>query len=260
MKGLNKPPSPKRIPLAQWRPAPRKMGQSLVNVNPNVNVTAPVNVPINIDLGRLPLSVGLFAGSVVAFVVKGQLPKGAWRTASMVGGVGLAIAGVGNLFVKKPAAAVQTVVPRGSQPPVSTTDFRGNPVTSQVVNVASQRSFDSVTGRILTPTDFSTVDLWSWQGSYPVKIQFNNPSSDTVDFTLELTGAESPAPFGDETSASYAQQVSIGPGETKNVDVSMPTATWGFSKTYVDIVLTAKKRRAAPDEPAMLDFKSFVIS
>lgn len=268
MRGLNKPPAPKRVAMAPaWQPAQRQnrqirqVGQALVNVNPNVNLTAPINAPINIDLGNLPLSLGLFAGSGVAFVIRGQLPKGAWQTIALLGGVGLAGVGVWNLFSKKAtAAAPAPTTPPGPAGPVATVDSRGNPVTSQVVNVPSPRAFDQVTGKILTPADFSTVDLWSWQGSYPVKIQLQNGSTDPVDFTLELTGDESPAPFGDETNSAYAQQVSIGPGETKNVDISMPTVTWGFSKTYVDVVLTAKKRRTAGDQPVMLDYKGFVIS
>lgn len=263
MRGLDKPPAPKRIPLAPaWQPA-RRMSQGLVNVNPNVTLTAPISAPINIDLGNLPLSLGFFAGGAVTFVVRGQLPKGVWQTAALVGGIGLLGFGVYNLFTKKapaPGAKPAGVVPSGPGPPVATVDSRGNPVTSQIVNVPTIKAFDSVTGRIVSPTDFSTVDLWSWQGSYPVRVQFQNGSNEPVDFALELTGQEAPAPFGDEQVAAYSQQVSLGPGETKNVDVSMPIVTWGFTKTYVDIILTAKKRRTAGDEPVMLDYKSFVVS
>lgn len=269
MRGLNKPPAPKRVAMAPaWQPAQRQnrqirqVGQALVNVNPNVNLTAPINAPINIDLGNLPLSVGLFVGSAVGFVAKGELPPGAWRTGATICSVGLAVVGVLNLFRKKaaPAPAAAAPAPARPPPPVATVDARGNQVTSQVVNVPTRAGFNAVSGRIVNPTDFSTVDLWSWQGSYPVKIQFQNGSNEAVDFMLELTGQESPAPFGDEATAAFTQQVTLGPGETKNVDVSMPTVTWGFSKTYVDVILTAKKRRSAGDEPVMLDYKSFVIS
>ena len=124
----------------------------------------------------------------------------------------------------------------------------------------SQSAFDSISGRILNPKDFDTVNLWSWQGSYPVKVQLNNGSSEPVDFTLEMTGEESPQPIGKEAVASYTQQITLGPGETKNVDVSMPTVTWGFSTSFVDTVLTLRKRRTAGDRPVSLDWKDFVIS
>lgn len=257
MRQFDRPPAPKRIPLASWQPVRRRVGQSLVTVNPNVNVAA----PINIELGNLPLSLGLFAGSAVAFVGSGHIPKGAWRTAAIVGGVGLAGYGVYNLFAKKaPAGAPAGVIPKGPPAPVVTTDARGNQVTSEVVNVPTQSAFDSISGKILNPKDFDTVNLWSWQGSYPVKVQFHNNSSDLVDFTLEMTGEETPAPFGEEAVASYTQQVALGPGETKNVDIAMPTVTWGFSKSSVDIVLTLRKRRTAGDRPVSLDWKDFVIN
>lgn len=251
---LGQPPIPRRVAIAGWRPAARRMGD-LVTVNPNVNVSA----PISIDLGNLPLSLGLFAGSTVVFVLKNELPKGAWRTGALIGAIGLAGFGVYNLFSKKqPAGQPANQTPPAQATPA--TDVNGNPVTSQVVNIPTNRGFESISGRIISPTDFSTIDRWFWQKTYPVQIRLSNSSGEQVQFTLELTGQESPAPIGEDAVSPYALDVTLGPGETRDVDVDMPTATWGWNVTYVDVVLTAKKRRTAGDQPVMLDFKSFVIS
>jgi len=60
------------------------------------------------------------------------------------------------------------------------------------------------------------------------------PSSSTtrfasapVTFELELTAEEDPAPVGAKTFSSLPVQVSLNPGQIKDVDVNMPITSWG---------------------------------
>jgi hypothetical protein len=246
---LDRPPIPKPIHLAGWRPAQKTIGQ-LVSVQPQVQVSAPIRV----DLGALPLSLGLFAGGAVMFVVRGQVPEGWPQTLATVAGVGLAIGGVVNLFTKKVEAQAQTPA---SAPPSAP----GGPgqVTSEVVQVPRGSSFEAISGRITSPVDFTTVDLWPWQKSYPVRLQLTNGSVEPVSFTLELTASEDPQPFGSSQESAAVVQVGLAPGETRNVDINMPITSWEAAVDYVDIVLVAKKRRSAGESPELIDQRSFVI-
>lgn len=57
--------NPSRAALSQLQLTPT------VNVNPNVKVDA----PINIELGGLPLSLGLFVGGGLTFLMRTALPE-----------------------------------------------------------------------------------------------------------------------------------------------------------------------------------------
>lgn len=284
MRGFVRPPVIQPIQLRGYRKPPA-LGQPLISVNPNVNVPSvnvnpnlSISAPINFDLGNLPLALGLFAGGGVLFFVKNELPKGGWRLAGTIGAGLLALGGVAALILKPPgkpaqapggstgtppaapAAAPQTT----SQAPAQVaagTDTSGNPVSTQTVQVPSASDFDGIVGVITQPQDFSNINLWSWQRSYPVTVQCTNPSQNQVTFTLNLVSDESPSPVGqDHQQATTSTQVTLGPGETKNVDLTMPSAAWGFTTASVDVLLYAQKQQTAQSAPVQLDFKSFQIT
>jgi hypothetical protein len=91
-----------------------------------------------------------------------------------------------------------------------------------------------------------------------VQVQLHNPTDKTVTFDLLLSAEEDPN-VGGETTSSISVQVTLGPGEIRNIPVNMPITSWGALVDYVDVVLTVSKRRVPGEAAHKLDFKSFVI-
>ena len=261
IRSLDRPPIPRLVPFAPaWR-----MGQFIKVEPPQIHTR--IEAPIKIELGGLPLSIGLFAGSGLTFLVRTALPEGWPQTAALVAGAGLAVAGVVNLAMPKaeaqtPAAAAPGPTPAGmpapSAPaPVAPGEAAAAPAPGS--SPSEKLAFANVTGRIVYPSETSTVDLWPWSKSYPVRVQLHNPTQVPATFELELSAEEDPHPTGSPAVSSLPVQVSLAPGQVRDVDISMPIATWDALVDYVNVDLTVKKRRV-PGEPAeRLDFRFFVI-
>ena len=193
MRLLDRPPVPRAVRLAGFKPAPYKPKLAQFQLNPTVNVNPNVKVesPINIDLGGLPLSVGLFIGSGLVFVMRTALPEGWPQTAGLVVGGGLAAGGILNLFKSK--AEASTGAPAGPAPrgPSAAPSSPQGGISAQEVQPSMSQAFDAVTGVLTSPQDYSTVSVKPWSSTYPVRIQLSNPSGQPVNFTLELKGDES---------------------------------------------------------------------
>lgn len=205
----------------------------LVEVSPDLTVQA----PISIELGALPLSIGLLAASGVSFLVKGELPKGWPRGAATIAGVGLALAGAVNLFLPKEAAPP---VPGGYRP-------------------AQATAFDNVVGRIEQPRETATVDISPFASSYPVRVAVHNPSTEPVTFELVLEARERPSPTGTEVLSSLPVQVALGPNQARDIDVAMPIGSWSAFVDFVEVDLDARKRRLPGDAAFPLDRRFFVV-
>lgn len=252
---------------ASWRLPmyrPRMAQAPYVQVSPQVTIEKPtISTPINIELGGLPLSLGLFAGSGVVFLIRSALPKGWPQTAALVGGAALATAGLVNLVLPKKAAPAPAAPAAPTFGPAPAPSGAGGgafgPAPSYKPPIES--AFEGVTGRISSPGDFSTVDIQPWATSYPVRVQLDNSQASVpVTFELELTAEEDPQPVGKSAISTLPVQVTLNPREVRDVDLNMPIATWGTLQTYVDIALTARKRRS-PGEPAQLiDQRSFNVT
>lgn len=265
MKLFDAPPVPRAVRLAGYRPAPYKPApvraklaefslRPEVNVNPNVKVEA----PINIDLGGLPLSIGLFTGSGVVFLMRTALPPGWMQTAALVVGGGLAAGGVLNLFAGKAHAEAGPGARPGapSGPSAAPTSPQGG-ISAQEIQPAMSDAFAGISGILTSPQDFSTVNVHSWSSTYPVRIQLHNGSSQPVNFILELQGNESGS-LGADNMASYVAQVTLNPSETKNVDIDMPVVS-GHVLDTVDVALKAFKRRVAGEPAEMLSMRTFIL-
>lgn len=256
MRGLYRPVHATGLAQAPW-----------VSVNPNINIESPTIAPVlNIELGGLPLSLGLFAGSALSFLLRGQLQDGLPKTAALVVGAGLTVAGIANLILPKVKASDKKAVPGAPAAPAGpavaptpVTPGSAGPAGPDSYSASNAMAFENVTGRIVSPADFATVDVPFWRSSYPVRVQFLNSASVPVTFELELTAEEDPAPFGSHARTSLPVQVSIPAGQVKDVDVTMPISAWDSLVDYVDVVLTAKKRRVPGETAQMIDFKSFVL-
>jgi hypothetical protein len=248
----------RQVPLVRWRPF---LGQApWVSVNPQVNIEKPsITAPINIELGSLPLSIGFFAASGLAFLLRTALPDGWPQSIALIGGGGLAVAGVVNLVLPKAqAAAAAPAAPGAPQAPgIPAAPALGS--SPWCPTPAEEDAFQRVIGRIVSPANFSTLNISPVASSYPVRVQVQNKSSGPVTFEMELVGEEDPHPFGAEVVSSLPVQVSLGPNQIRDIDVSMPLSSWGALVDYADVRLTANKRRSPGEAAVMLDYKSFVL-
>lgn len=256
------------VQLRPYQPvhARKELGQApWIDVRPEIKIESPKIAPvINIELGGLPLSIGLFAGSALSFYMKEHLPEGWPKTAALVVGAGLAAFGITNLMLPKAKASDATKAP-GSSPPApaqmpASSAPGGAAVTSpQAYSASNAMAFENVTGRIVHPGESSTVTIGWFRKSYPVRVQLMNAAQVPVTFELELIAEEDPAPVGQHVVSTLPVQVSIGPGEVKDVDVDMPIADWGTLVDYSDIILTAKKRRVPGEASQLIDMRAFVL-
>src|SRR3990170_1302466 len=165
----NRAPWLSRVPVSSWSPSRLgRLAQAWVEVNPDVTVQAPVSVTLG--LGSLPLSIGLFAGSGVSFIVKNELPKGWPRSLATALGATLAVAEA------KPGAP-------GPLAPVAPPSAPGQPAGGAPPYLPpSPQAFQAVTARIAEPSHGETVDIGPFAGSYPVRVEFQNPAPETVTF------------------------------------------------------------------------------
>lgn len=241
-----------RVPVAG-------MGQfdikPVVNVNPNVQVSSPINV----DLGGLPLSLGLFLGSGLSFMVRGGLPKGWAQSGATIAGAGLGVLGILNLFTAKAAAneaAAQKPAPPAPPPQlVQPTSPQGKPLASEY-QPSSEQLLGAVSARIVSPNENDTVDIAPWSGTYPVRVELQNPTQSPIPFVLELVAQESGV-YGPAEQSSHTSQVTVNPG-AMSVDIAMPIVS-GHVLDTVSVTLVAYKRRSAQDPAQMMDMKSFLV-
>lgn len=248
------------IPLrSPYRPY---MGQ-IVSFDPKVDVAfkPDVKVPINIELGGLPLSLGLFMGSGLSFLVRPQLPVGFAQTVALVLGAGLAVAGITNLVMPKAQAAPAAPAAPGSAPttaPVSAPG--GGAVAPPGIAAAEKYAFDSISGRVTYPGETEEVNIWATASSYPIRVQLYNPSSVSATFYIEIVGNENPHPFGEETRTTYPMQVTVGPGQTRDIDINMPITAWGLTTTYTEVDLVVYKRRVPNEDRQQIATRFLVVT
>jgi hypothetical protein len=228
----------------------------VVNVNPNFEIKA----PINLDLGGLPLSIGLFAGGALSFFVQGSLPKGWPKYTALAAGTALSAAGIWNLMTAKAkaddAAAKKAAPPPPRPPPViQPTSAQGGTSASEY-QPAAANLLGQVSARIVSPKDYDTIDIGPLTGTYPVRVELQNPTQSPIPFVLELVAQEEGV-YGPPEQASHTSQVTVNPGAT-DVDVKMPIVS-GHVLDTVAVTLTAYKRRSAQDPAEMLDMKTFLV-
>lgn len=239
-----------------WSPAKSRMGDDLVKLSPNINVSPNVSVPINLDLGGLPLSVGLFVGSGAIFLFRTALPEGWAKDLTLALGGLTAAAGVVNLLLPKASAAPTASASTNTPPSApSGTQVAATPGFTP----SGELAFSNVSGRIISPEDFSTVDVSPWASGYTVRVQLQNNSETAATFELELSSEETPSPVGSPATSSVPVQVTLGSKEIRDIDVEIPLVTWGALVDYIDVILTARKRRAPGESPELIDTRSFVI-
>lgn len=239
------------------------MGQ-MVAFDPKVDFRPDIKVqtPINVELGALPLSVGLFLGSGLSFLLRPQLQEGFPKTAALVIGAGLAVAGITNLVLPKAQASAPGAPAAPSSAPTTTapTAPGGGATAPPGVAVSEQGIFDGVSGQVTYPGEGESVNIWPMASSYPIRVQLYNPSAAPATFYLQIVANESPLPFGNEARTTFPMQVTVGPAQTRDIDINMPISTWAWNVKYVDVALTVYKQRMASENPVLLAQRYLVVS
>lgn len=237
------------------------MGQ-IISFDPKVEFKPDVKVqaPIQIELGGLPLSIGLFLGSGLAFLVRSQLPQGGAQSVALFAGAGLAVGGIINLVMPKAHAAPVAAMPPSSIPTTTAPSGPSGPIAAPPGLEVSQRyAFDQITGRVSYPGETETIDIWPTASSYPLTLQLHNAASIQVTFYVEIIADETPHPFGSQKRTTYPLQVTIGPGQNRDIPVNMPISTWDWAVDYVDVDLTIYKRRIPEEDPVRIASRYFVV-
>lgn len=222
--------------------SPSKPKLSQIQINPHVEA------PITIELGSLPLTLGLFAGSGVAFLVGAQVPS--IRQLTTVAGVALAGFGVVNLLLPK-----QPI--KGEQPPISTVTPG---VVSPPLSATGEEAFASVVGEIISPGNYETIDASPIGTPHiPMRIRLSNPSTQRADFDLQVDVHENPHPIGAEIGAQQSMRIGLGAGETRDFDLAIAINSWDALVDYAEVDVTVRKRRFSGGESELLDSLMFVV-
>lgn len=215
---------------------------------PWVQVNPQIQAPISIGLGALPLSFGLFAGSAVSFLVGTQVPG--IRLITTIAGIGLAGAGVVNLFIggKAPAAATPTtgpVTPGQASAPIAPT---------------LEEAFNAIDGRVISPQEGDTVNVQMFgTPKVPVRVRLSNSSPSPASFDLLFQVTEDPSVGEILTSRQNAMRIDLGPGETRDIDTAISVNSWGTFVTTSNITVQVQKKRIAGGESVPLVTRYFTV-
>lgn len=191
-------------------------------------------------------SLALIGGGTAALIGSRYLPS-PWKTAGVVGGIGLI--GLGLLKTVEAAQEAEALAPGP----------KGLPV---------ERDFEAVGGRILRPSAYSVVEYTFWGGRYPVTVALENAASRPVSVHFALSAVETAFnALGDQTSRQngivWDVYITLPPGGQEVIPIEvellhglgLPFYTHTFS---VELELT--KSRLGPAREArtvVLDGKTF---
>jgi hypothetical protein len=244
---IDRGPLLRSVPFAlAWRPGTRRLGQ-FVQVSPQVKVEA----PIQIELGGLPLSIGLFAGSGVTFLVRSGLPEGWPQTVATVFGAALAVGGAVNLLLPKSVAVAAPAAP--SVPGGGTAQM------SPPLAPTPEAVLANVSAQIIRPLESDTVNISPFTSIVPVVVRLSNPSTEQASFEVVLEALENPGPFGSQVTTQKPVRVALGPGETRDLETDITLASWGVLVDFVDVRLSVYKRQFVGPTLILSDMVNFTV-
>lgn len=270
---LDRPPVPRAVPLVFRPPSYRPfMGQLIqVPVKPEIKIEQPkIEAPINIQLGlgSLPLSIGLFAGAGVSFLVRSGLPEGWPQTLATVAGAGLAVAGVVNLVMPKapppvPAAAAPAAPPPVPPPPSGAAAPAEKPAGFAPPSVPA---FSRIQIEMVSPAPDQQIEhtgtfLGIGTRKMPIVLRFYNPTDESVSVNLEFEWEEFPSVIGynlSPTPGAQSFQLTVAPGEERNETFSL-NMVGGFS-TATNVALTLYKKRTPAENRMLVVNRTFVVT
>lgn len=228
-----------------WKPARRRPMISQIEVNPEINA------PINIGLGSLPMVIGSASAGALSLLAAYVLPD--LRNPLAVLGLGFLGFSVYNIFSKDgsgiTAEAPGTISPTGGE---------GGAISPPIAET-NEDAFPLLEGRIVSPGEWQKVNLGFFGSKVDIRTRLTNPSSSDVTFDLIYDVEEIPSPFGDVEKYAVPTRVTLGAGETRDVDSVISLVTWGTTTNEVDVYITLQKRRISGGAPALLSYRHFVI-
>lgn len=266
MNSLQGPPLLRPVRLIDWKP---HMGQGAwVEVRPEIKIESPtISTPINIELGGLPLSLGLFAAGGLAFLVRGSLETGWPKTTALMVGSALGVAGIVNLVLPKKASAPPAAAPPkpmvAPTPPSGIIPTEGSPPG---FTPPSAPAFSKTVIQMTSPATDQTVEhtgtfLGFGTPKIPVQLQLYNPTEESVTLNLEFEWDEQPSLIGysrDIVHSSKGFQLTLAPFEQRNETVDLPMVTGLSTLTTVGLVLY--KRRTPQENKYLVLTRTFSIT
>ncbi len=253
---LDQPPFLRQVPIAgprrpalAWRPpnAGRKLSKlAQVEITPNIDA------PINIGLGTLPVTLGAFIASGVSFLVGAQVKS--VRPVARVLGVGLAGFGILNLFFGTSAEAEAQATEDAVSAPEGV-----DATASDAIPATNEDAFLTLEGRVLSPTEQQEVDISAWGGAVPIRVRISNPSSSPVTFDLVIEHTEDPHPIGEVWSTETFLRITLGAGETRDIDTELKLTQWRAWVDYENIDVQILKRRIHGGGAERLADRFFVV-
>lgn len=253
---LDRPPFLRQVPLAgQRRPTlgwrPPHAGRHLSRLA-QVEINPTIDAPINIGLGTLPVTLGAFIASGVSFLVGGQVKS--VRPIATVLGVGLAGFGIFNLFFGTSAEAQAQETEDAVSPPEGVPADASDPIPA-----TNEDAFGVLDGRVLYPTEQQEVDISAWGATVPIQLRISNPSSSPVTFDLVIEHTENPYPIGEVWVTETSMRVTLGAGETRDIDTELKLTQWRAWVDYENIDVKIKKRRIHGGQAERLADRFFVV-
>lgn len=122
----------------------------------------------------------------------------------------------------------------------------------------SPATFHSITGRIVTPRNFETVEETGvFSETYPVIFTLNNPSDQSATVTAEFIADEDPN-IGDGQVTRQYKTVTLGPGQFHQDTMNMPMSTNYPYVDYIDINLTLRIM-GSQGRSQLIDTITFVV-
>jgi hypothetical protein len=249
-----------------------RLAQPWVEVKPQVTIEQPkieAPVSIQIGLGSLPLSIGLFAGAGVVFLVRSGLPEGWPQTVATIAGAGLAVGGVANLIFPKappaPAAAAVPVKP-GPVPPPPPPSGAVEPGKPGGFVPPTVPAFSRLVIEMVSPAPDQEVEhtgtfLGIGTKKIPVQLRLYNPTDESVTVNLDFEWDEMPSVIGYNLAPAHgakSYQVTVGPQEERNEPFSLPMVG-GFSTTTT-VALSVYKKRTPNENQFLMINRTFSVT
>ncbi len=249
MKLLERPPVMRPVRLASpYRPAQHRVRIGQLNIDPNIDI----NAPVSINLGALPVTIGLFSASAVSFLIGTQV-EGSKGVTSVLG-ILLAAGGVANIFL---GDSLKDGTAPNADP--SLPGGGGVDVSPPIIDTPEQ-VFAALDARVISPAEAAKVDIGFFAGSVPIRVRIDNPSDAPASFDLVLAYKEQPEPTGALLRSSETVRIDIGAGEKRDYDIDLPLNTWGTVTAYIELDLEILKRRTSGGDATRLDSRFFELT
>jgi len=247
-----------RAQVKPLSPFGQRMGQSLVTVNPNVNLT------VQTGIEKYMFPIGLMAGGAASFLVGSVIPE-SFRPITTIIGLGLVGWGVYTLLKGGPGGGAPSAGPTPPPPPPPT---GSSPATASpaAYTPPTASAFSQLQIQLTSPQPDQTIEhLGSLFSSdrIPVVMMIYNPSGETVTFNMNFEWDEFPSMVGYNRAPNHGSktfQMTLGPNEQKNETFELPYQSSGFATSAMSVNLAIYKQRTAGENPILISNTTFNVS